>query len=97
MTASQIAQQVKETQSAVQFRFRKNPAGKTLILRDESGNVQYDVKDLFNGKTRGWQVFDMFTAGAFCTVYNALSEENKPKFDRLQMATLTDFVWSSVK
>jgi hypothetical protein len=97
MTASQIALQVKETSSAVQFRYRKNPAGKDLVLRDESGNIQYDVKDLFNGKTRGWQVFDLFTAGAFCAVYNALNDENKSKFDRVQMPKLLNLVWSNVK
>jgi hypothetical protein len=97
MTASQIAQQVLETKSAVQMRYRKNPAGKDLVLRDESGNIQYDVKDLFNGKSRGWQVFDLFTAGAFCTVYNALSDENKSKFDRVQMPKLLNLVWSNVK
>jgi hypothetical protein len=86
MTASQIAQQVKETKSAVQIRYRKNPEGKDLVLRDESGNIQYDVKDLFNGKSRGWQVFDLFTAGAFCT-----------EFDRVQLHKLLNLVWSNVK
>jgi hypothetical protein len=97
MTASQIAQQVKESKSAVQVRYRKNPAGKDLVLRDESGNIQYDVKDLFNGKSRGWQVFDLFTASAVCTVYNALNDENKAKFDRVQLPKLLNLVWSNVK
>jgi hypothetical protein len=58
---------------------------------------QYDIKDAFTGKKKSWFYFDSFTASAMLAVYNALSEENKAKFDLIPLPKLVDFTWKHVK
>ncbi len=58
---------------------------------------QYDAKDAFCGKKKGWFYFDAFTASAMRTVFNALSADNQSKFICLPLPTLVDFTWKHVK
>lgn len=58
---------------------------------------QYDVKEIFTGKSRGWVVMDMLTIQALKVCYEALSEESKAKFDRMHINTLVNFAWKHVK
>ncbi len=57
---------------------------------------QYDVKDAFTGSKKGWVYLDHFTKSAVLAVYNALSEEQKGKFDNIHINKLIDFTWKHV-
>jgi len=57
---------------------------------------EYDVKPLFTGSKTGWVILDHTTAHAMKTVFNALSEENKLKFDNIFITRLIDFTWKQV-
>ena len=59
--------------------------------------IQYDVKDGFTGKKRGWFYFDTFTASAMSQVFKALKPETQEKFNCLPIPTLVDFVWKKVQ
>lgn len=45
----------------------------------------------------GWILLDLFTASAMATVYDALNEDSKAKFDCLHIISLVDFTWKHVK
>lgn len=57
----------------------------------------YDCKPAFTGKKKGWFYFDTFTASAFSSVYNALNDQNKIKFEALPLNVLVNFVWKSIR
>ena len=64
------------------IRLRKN------LPQDESGKTlpEYDIKPAFTGnKKRGWFYLDHFTASAVLVCYDALSEENKKKANRVSI------------
>ena len=42
----------------------------------------YDVRDYGQGKKKGWIYLDQFTKSAMRTVYNAMNEAQKAKYDR---------------
>jgi len=74
-----------------------------LMIRERKGNVlgeprEYDVKELFTGNKKGWQIIDAMTANAMCTVYSALSSDaHREKWDKIPLFKLIDFTWSCVK
>lgn len=67
--------------------------------RDCEGKLlpEYDVKELFTGKKRGWVILDSFSASAVVAVYEALSAENKAKANRIPLMRLVDFAFQHVK
>lgn len=90
MIASEIIKQVVETSGALMIRNRKE-----AHIRGE--DWQYDVKPLFSGSKKGWTIMDLFTAGAVLSIYNALSEEHRTKFNKIHLTKLIDFTWRHVK
>jgi hypothetical protein len=62
-----------------------------------AGHIEWDVKPAFGGNKRGWFYMDAQTANMLITVYNALSEENRAKFNRIPLNRLVDFGWKHVK
>lgn len=58
---------------------------------------QYDVKEAFTGKKKGWVYLDSFTKSAVRAIYNALSEDGRKKFDNIHITKLIDFAWKHVK
>ena len=66
---------------------------------DENGKPvpQYDVKDAFTGKKKGWFYLDAFTASAIMACYNALNDDNKKKAPRICVEKWADFAFSHVK
>lgn len=63
---------------------------------DSNNNIQYDVKELFSGKKKGWTVLDGFTASAMLTVYNALEKKSQEKYDTVSLSKLLNFTWKHV-
>jgi len=57
----------------------------------------YDIKQAFTGKRRGWVYLDQFTKSAIRAVYNALSDSAKEKFDNIHIIKLVDFTWDHIK
>ena len=57
----------------------------------------YDIKEAFTGKKKGWVYLDQFTKSAMRAVFNALSDSAREKFDRIHIIRLIDFTWSHVK
>jgi hypothetical protein len=58
---------------------------------------QYDLKEAFTGKKKGWFYLDSFTASAIMACYNALSDENKAKAPRLTIGQWASFAFNHVK
>lgn len=79
--------QVKRDKQAVQIRYRSGGKGEAK---------QYDLKQLFTGKSRGWTVFDLMTANAVMAVYNGANEEMRPKLDTIPLNSLISFCWRMV-
>jgi hypothetical protein len=51
-----------------------------VLLRPRKGEpLQYDVKDAFCGRKRGWFYLDLFTSSVISQVYSAVNEQNKAK------------------
>jgi hypothetical protein len=70
---------------------------KRELFHEKGKPYHYDVKDAFTGKKKGWFYMDAFTASAMTAVYNALTPENRPKFDCIALPRLIDFTWKHVK
>ena len=45
----------------------------------------------------GGQIVDAYTAGGLVKLYDKLSEKNRPKFERLPLPKLVEFMWKQVK
>jgi len=56
----------------------------------------YDVKEAFTGKKKGWVYLDRFTKSVMKTVYNAMSDDNKAKYDNVHIIRLIDFTWDHI-
>ncbi len=87
MKASEIITKVTDEKACVLIRHRE-PITKPY---------EYDVKGPFVGNKKGWTLVDLFTANAMLTIYKALSETSKPKFDLLPFAQLVNFTWKNIK
>lgn len=78
--------------------------GVALLRRREENTMsadgkqvpQYDVKEAFSGKKKGWFYLDAFTASAIMAVYNALSDENKEKVVRIPITKMAEFAFKHV-
>lgn len=57
----------------------------------------YDIKDAFTGQRRQWVYLDQFTKSAMRTVYNALSNDMKKKYDNIHIIKLINFTWDHLK
>jgi hypothetical protein len=90
MTIQQIATTT-ESGTAVQIRYRKGS-----VLKENGGVAHYDVKPLFNGKSRGWTVLDASSIRALAIVFGATRPDLHPKMNNLPLATLMPIVWKTV-
>jgi hypothetical protein len=86
MTISQILQ----NEGLVLIRPRKEK-------KEKGESWEYDVKEAFTGKKKGWVYLDAFTKSALRAVLNGLNDENKAKIDRLHITTLINFAWKHVE
>lgn len=84
MTITQIAQQVVSDRSAVQIRYRAGSKGEPK---------QYDCKPIFTGRSKGWIVFDLTTAGAVMAVHNGLRDDLRAKLDIVPLSQVISFCW----
>jgi hypothetical protein len=84
MTAIEAARKVYTEKSCHLLRPRK----------DEP--AQYDVKDAFTGKKRGWFYLDLFTASAIVKVHEAVNESNRAKLEKLPITTLARICFQMV-
>jgi hypothetical protein len=57
---------------------------------------EYDVKEAFTGSKKGFVYLDITTKNAMRTVYNALSESSRAKYDTVPFMRLVDFTWKCV-
>jgi hypothetical protein len=76
------------------------PSGQAVLVRsrgkNDSGEWQYDVKELFTGRKKGWTILDSFSQSAIRAVYNAINDANKAKFNNLSLPVLVDFAFKHV-
>lgn len=83
MKISAIIQKIVSEKTAVLIRPRQriNP----------SEPWEYDVKDMFTGKKKGWILLDLFTASRMQVVKDALKPESQEKFDAISLMKLVNF------
>ncbi len=67
------------------------------IEHEKGTPYQYDVKEAFTGSKKGFVYLDALTKNAMRTVYDALSDEHKKKFNNIPFMKLVDFTWKMVK
>ena len=68
------------------------------LLRPRKGEpLQYDCKDAFTGKKRGWFFLDLFTSSAIVQVYEAISEANRTRLERLPIQTIARICFQMIK
>ena len=85
MTAIEAALKVYNEKQCHLLRPRKDAPG------------QYDVKDAFCGKKRGWFYLDMFTASAITKVYEVINEQNKAKLEKLPIQRIAAICFQMVR
>ena len=77
------------------------PSGHAILVRcrekDANNEWQYDVKELFSGRKKGWHILDSFSLSAIRAVYNAISDDSKAKFNRLSLPVLIDFAFKNTR
>lgn len=56
--------------------------GQLILFKYNKDNNSYDVK-FDGGNKRGWTILDSWSASVYLTVFNACSDENKAKLDRM--------------
>jgi hypothetical protein len=83
MRLSEISKKIVSEKSAVMIR----PRPRT----ETTAPWEYDVKDLFTGKKKGWILLDLFTASKMLLVFNAIKPENQTRFDMLPLDKTVDF------
>ena len=89
MKASEIVNHIVNTKSVALVRARKEEHIK-------GQPIQYDIKESFTGKKKGWFYFDLFTASAVQQVFNAIKPENQKRFDCLPLPRLVDITWQLI-
>ena len=57
---------------------------------------EYDVREYGQGKKKGWIYLDNFTKSAMKAVYNAMTDDQKAKYDNVHFLRLVDFTWKCV-
>jgi len=57
---------------------------------------QYDVKEAFTGSKKGFVYLDQFTKSAMASVYNAMTDDQRAKYDNIHIMRLIDFTWKCV-
>ena len=78
-----------EQDDKLYFKFDRN--FEAMSERDEMESRYLD-----NYPDKGWVVLDMFTANMFVQVYDALSESNQGKMDKLSVARQVEVMWKLV-
>ena len=71
--------------------------GCSLMRARKDAPGEWDVKPALTGRRRGWFYMDIQTANMLVTIYNALSEEHRAKFNRIPLMRLIDFGWKQVR
>jgi hypothetical protein len=71
--------------------------GVSLLRLRKDSTDQFDVKEAFSGKKRGWFYLDAFTASAIVSVHDALNEQNRSKYLALPLPKLITVTWKLCK
>jgi hypothetical protein len=90
MLISEIIQKVVDEKTALLIREKEE------MHLEKGAPFKYDVK-YFDDTNEGWIIMDLFTASAMLTVYKAISDQHKQKYDCLNLYRLLDFTWRNVK
>jgi len=68
------------------------------LIRPKLGvNHEYDVKEMFGGKKKGWVLLDLFTASAISKVAAALNETNRAKLNTLPPLRVSSICFQLLK
>jgi hypothetical protein len=78
------AEMVVETKSACLIRPRKGV------------DAEYDVKEAFTGKKRGWALLDLFTASAVTAAADKVGVAERAKMNRMSPSSLTTLAFKFV-
>lgn len=68
-----------------------------LLNQPQGEAIKYQFKDWCGNKTNRWTLLDAQTAHVINTVYNAVNEENRAKFDRLPLEKAIAVAWKMVR
>jgi hypothetical protein len=93
---------VKETKSFVMIKAKSDEVKNEVLISHEFPELvpedEQTLADMvaYKPKMRGWTLLDLQTAHMMCTVYDALSEENRAKLSGLSWMRQIDVCWKLV-
>lgn len=70
-----------------------------MLIRPRKGAspLQYDAKELFTGKKKGWAILDAFTAGAIVACYNAVQPKTQAAMEKTSITKLASICFKYVR
>jgi hypothetical protein len=68
-----------------------------LIRPRKDAPNEYDFKEAFQGKKKGWFYLDLFSASAIAKVYDAINESNQAKLAALPIQRIASICFQMVK
>jgi len=79
---------------------KKIDESQAVMEAEKEGKRITALRNILKGHTAGkidGQIVDAFTAGGLVKLYDQLDKKNHPKFERLPLLKLVDFMWKQVK
>ena len=79
---------------------KKIDESQAVTEAEKEGKRITALRNILKGHTAGkidGQIVDAFTAGGLVKLYDQLDKKNHPKFERLPLLKLVDFMWKQVK
>jgi len=68
-----------------------------LIRPRKDEPTEYDFKDAFQGKKKGWFYLDLFTSSVITQVYDAVNEQNQAKLAEMPIQKMARICFSAVR
>ena len=79
---------------------KKIDESQAVMEAEKEGKRITALRNILKGHTAGkidGQIVDAFTAGGLVKLYDQLDKKNHPKFERLPLLKLVDFMWKQVR
>ena len=97
--ASKWADEINDAVSVLSFRKKKGIKESVMEAAAEGKRIT-TLRKIVKTKTAGKvdrQTVDLFTASGLVKLYDALAEKNRPKFEKMPLGQLVEFMWKRIK
>ena len=97
--ANKWADEINDAVSVLSFRKKKGIKESVMEAAAEGKRIT-TLRKIVKTKTAGKvdrQTVDLYTASGLVKVYDALAEKNRPKFEKMPLGQLVEFMWKRMK